>query len=283
MIEGRPSRTAQRVALRRAAHQLIDRPLVHEDPLALRIIGADEAAALRADPGQFERGLIAPVLRAFLAVRSRIAEDALAAAVAEGVSQYVVLGAGLDTFAYRNPFSHLRVFEVDHPATQAWKRERLAEGGIAVPANVAFAAIDFDSQQLPDVLHAVGLDATKPAFFSWLGVTPYLETTTTLATLDGIVPFAQGGGGVVFDYSIPPEMLPILHRAAFAILEKRVRDAGEPFRGYFEPARIATALRTMGFVSVTDLGGDDIHARWFADRADGLRVGSAGRIIVARA
>lgn len=283
MIEGRPSRTAQRVALRRAAHQLIDRPLVHEDPIALRIIGAEQAAALRADPAQFERGPIAPVLRAFLAVRSRIAEDALAAAVADGVSQYAVLGAGLDTFAYRNPFPHLEVFEIDHPATQAWKRERLAEGGLVVPANVSFAAIDFEAQRLPDVLRAAGLDASRPTFFSWLGVTPYLETTTTLETLESIALFAPGGGGVVFDYTVPPESLPLLHRAAFALVAKRVRDAGEPFRGFFEPERIATSLRAMGFTSVTDLGGDEINARWLADRRDGLRVGSAGRIIVARA
>jgi methyltransferase (TIGR00027 family) len=283
MIEGRPSRTAQRVALRRAAHQLIDRPLVHDDPLALQIIGAEQAAALRGDPRQFDRGPVSSVLRAFLVVRSRIAEDALAAAVASGVEQYVVLGAGLDTFAYRNPFPQLRVFEVDHPATQAWKRERLAEGGLVVPANMVFASLDFGMQILPQVLRDAGLDESKPTFFSWLGVTPYLETATTLETLQGIARFASRGGGVAFDYSVPPESLPLLHRAAFALLAKRVRDAGEPFRGFFEPAQIATALRDMGFTSITDLGGDEINARWLADRTDGLQVGSAGRIIVARA
>ncbi len=283
MIEGRPSRTAQRVALRRAAHQLIDRPIVHEDPLALRIVGADEAAALRAEPAQFEGGAFAPVLRAFLAVRSRIAEEALAAAVQDGVNQYVVLGAGLDTFAYRNPFPHVRVFEVDHPATQAWKRQRLAEGGLDVPANVSFASIDFETERLPDVLRAAGLDASGPAFFSWLGVTPYLETATTLETLESIVPFAAGGGGVAFDYSVPPESLSLVHRAAFALLAKRVRDAGEPFRGFFEPESIQTSMRTMGFTTITDLGGDEINARWLANRADALHVGSAGRILIARA
>ena len=107
--------------MRRAAHQLLDDPRVHNDPLALAILGDTEAVAMRADPRRFEAGPVAPILRAFLAVRSRLAEDMLAQAVAAGVRQYVILGAGLDTFAYRNPYPALRVFEVDHPATQTWK------------------------------------------------------------------------------------------------------------------------------------------------------------------
>ena len=288
MLEGRHSHTAQRVALRRAAHRLLDRPLVHDDPLALRIIGPADADALREHPENFERGPISPFLRAFLAARSRIAEDALASAVGAGVKQYVVMGAGLDTFAYRNPFPGLRVFEVDHPATQAWKRERLAGGSIDVPDSVTFAPIDFETQRLTDVLRAVGVDASQPAFFSWLGVTPYLETATTLSTLGELAPFAKGqraggaGGGVVFDYSVPPESLPLIQRAAFEMLAKRVRDAGEPFRGFFDPAALGASLRTLGFAHVTDLGGDEINARLFADRSDRLRVGSAGRIVIAR-
>src|SRR4029077_18672202 len=136
MIESRPSRTAERVAMRRAAHQLLDHPRIHDDPLALTILGDARAAALRADRGWFEDDVMAPVLRAFLAVRSRLAEDALAQAVAAGVRKYVVLGAGLDTFPHRNPYPALRVFEVDHPATQAWKRQRLADAHIAVPEGV---------------------------------------------------------------------------------------------------------------------------------------------------
>ena len=149
MIEDRPSRTAERVAIRRALHQLLDEPRVHDDPLALAILGETRAAELRADPRRFEGGPVARVLRAFLAVRSRLAEDALARAVAGGVRQYVVLGAGLDTFAYRNPHPSLRVFEVDHPATQIWKRRCLAEAGIAVSENATFAAVDFARDSLP--------------------------------------------------------------------------------------------------------------------------------------
>src|SRR5450432_1122310 len=139
MREGRGSRTAERVAVRRAAHQLLDRPRVLDDPLALAILAAEERETLQANPRKQNANPIATALRAFLAVRSRVAEDALAAAIAKGVGQYVVLGAGFDTSAYRPPCSTtpwLRVFEVDHPDTQAVKRERLAAANIAIPPNV---------------------------------------------------------------------------------------------------------------------------------------------------
>jgi methyltransferase (TIGR00027 family) len=134
--------------MRRATHQLLDVPRIHDDPLALTILGEAQAAAIRADPRALENSPVARYLRAFLAVRSRMAEDALARAVAGGVRQYVVLGAGLETFAYRNPHPGLRVVEVDHPATQAWKRQRLAEAGLAVPDGVTFVATDFSSEAL---------------------------------------------------------------------------------------------------------------------------------------
>ena len=145
MKENLPSGTAQRVAMRRAAHQLLDDPKVFDDPVALRIIDKESASALQADPHQFEATPLSPYLRAFVAARSRYAEDELALGVQRGVSQYVILGAGLDTFAYRNPYPEgvLRVFEVDHPATQTWKRARLEEMGIALPGDVTFAPVDF--------------------------------------------------------------------------------------------------------------------------------------------
>ena len=188
--------------MRRAAHQLFDHPLVHDDPLALRMVAEADVAALRADPNA---AADSRALRAFLAVRSRVAEDALADAVARGVRRYVLLGAGLDTFAYRNPHPDVRVFEVDHPDTQAMKRRRLADAGVAVPDGVTYVAIDFATDALGPTLRTAGLDA--PAFFAWLGVTPYLEPDTVLATLDAVAPFTAGGGGVVFDYSVPHEPL----------------------------------------------------------------------------
>jgi methyltransferase (TIGR00027 family) len=280
-MRDQPSATAQGVALRRAAHQILDRPRVFEDELALRIVGPAEAAALRKDAAGLEGNRPSSALRAFIAVRSRVAELELANAVGRGVRQYVVLGAGLDTFAYRNPYPELRVFEVDHPATQEWKRWRLDEGSIAIPANLTFAAIDFESQPLVEVLRAAGLDATRPSFFSWLGVTPYLERDVVLETLGAIAPLAAGGGGVVFDYSGPADSLSPHERAALDLLAARVRAAGEPFRGSLEPARLAADLLGMGFRSVTDVGPDELNARHFAGRTDGLRVRGSGRIITA--
>ena len=159
LSEGKPSRTAQATANLRAAHQLLDQPRIFDDPLALRIIGVQAEAAVRANLG---RSPIA-TFRPFVAVRSRYAEDELARAVQRGVRQYVVLGAGLDTFAYRNPYpvSRLRVFEVDHPATQVWKRARLQEAGIAIPESLTFAAIDFETQTLSDGLQRAGSRRTS--------------------------------------------------------------------------------------------------------------------------
>src|ERR1700733_10582132 len=170
MQKAKASRTAQMVAIRRAAHQLLDQPLVLNDPLALRIIGCEAEQALPSNPK--EHHIFARAFRAFMVGRSRFAEDELAHAVAHGVRQYVVLGAGLDTFAYRNPHTGLRVFEVDHPATQAWKHERLQAANISVPSSLTFVPIDFERKTLDVGLEQRGFDANAPAFFSWLGVTP---------------------------------------------------------------------------------------------------------------
>lgn len=155
----RPSRTALRVALSRAAHQALDEPRILDDPLAMRIVGASAARQLLAEPQSYQ-ALPARYLRGFLVARSRVAEDTLAGAVARGVRQYVVLGAGLDTFAYRNPHTALRVFEVDYPATQAWKKQHLAQADIAIPDSLIYVPVDFDTQSLTDSLYAAGLRPT---------------------------------------------------------------------------------------------------------------------------
>lgn len=163
MNEATPSRTALRVALRRAAHQLYDFPLVFEDPLAVSILGDKYAEELRRIPMQPERAF-AVGLRSFLVARSRYAEENLARAIGAGVRQYVLLGAGLDTFGCRNPYNGLRVFEVDHPATQAWKRELLGCSGIPVPESLTFAPVDFEYQTLAKQLAGAGFDFDAPTF-----------------------------------------------------------------------------------------------------------------------
>jgi methyltransferase (TIGR00027 family) len=280
MLEGRPSLTAHRVALRRAAHQLLDQPPVFEDPVALAIVGSQSAAALRADPAGAERRPGAGYLRAFMAVRSRYAEDMLAGAVERGVRQYVVLGAGLDTFAYRNPHvgQGLRVFEVDHPATQAWKRERLQEAAIPIPEGLTFAPVDFETQTLPDGLRDAGLELDTTTFFSWLGVTPYLTREAVMATL-GFVATLPAGSGIVFDYSVPRESMSWLQRAAFDRLAARVAAAGEPWQTFFEPAALQADLKQAGFSRLEDLGTAELNTRYFADRRDGLKLAGMGRLM----
>jgi methyltransferase (TIGR00027 family) len=171
MQEGKFSKTAYGVAMRRAAHQLFDDPRVLDDPLALQIVGERAADALRSKPRDAGNS-IARAFRAFMAVRSRYAEDQIALAVRHGVDQCVVLGAGLDTFAYRNPHSGLRVFEVDHPVTQAWKRERLRAASIPISPSLTFVSIDFERQTLAIGLDQVGFNlenrGRSPIFAGWL-------------------------------------------------------------------------------------------------------------------
>jgi methyltransferase (TIGR00027 family) len=215
-----------------------------------------------------------------MVARSRFAEDHLAQAVARGVKQYVVLGAGLDTFAYRNPFPDLHIFEVDHPATQAWKVQRLQLGKIAVPSNLTFAPVDFERDTLHAGLDKAGFKANQPAFFSWLGVTPYLAEATALATLKWIAQHSENG--VAFDYVVPRASLNFFQRLTFDALSARVAAAGEPFVGSFDPPMLARELLQMGFTHIEDLGSDEINARYFAERADGLRVGGGlGRLMCA--
>lgn len=282
MQEAAPSRTAMGVAIRRAAHQLLDRPAVLDDPLALLIVGEPARAKLERAPAE-QQTRFARALRAFVVARSRFAEDELARAVARGARQYVVLGAGLDTFAYRNPYpaSALRVFEVDHPATQAWKRTQLAAAGVTIPTALTFAAVDFERQTLAAGLSAAGFDPAAPTFFSWLGVTMYL-TADAVGSVFELVATTPPGGGLVFDYAVPRASLSLLGRLAFDAVAVRVKAAGEPFRATFDPSELGDQLLRAGFRTVEDLGRDELNARYFRDRPDGLRVtGELGRIIAA--
>jgi methyltransferase (TIGR00027 family) len=273
MDDALPSRTAQRVAMRRAAHQLLDDPKVFDDPLAVAIANGDSERPPEAQQS-YSRAL-----RAFLAVRSRYAEDEVAAAVERGVRQYVVLGAGLDTFAYRNPFQSagLHVFEVDHPATQEWKRVRLDEAYIPVPKEMTFAAVDFEKQSLEQGLLAAGFDKQQPAFFSWLGVTPYLSRSAFDATV-AFIASMPSGSGVAFDYAVERSLLSPQQQLALDRLAARVALAGEPFQLFFDPDALARDLRSLGFGNIEDLNGDQINARYFAGRADGLAVSGGGHL-----
>jgi methyltransferase (TIGR00027 family) len=272
------SKTALRVALRRAAHQLHDAPLVFEDPVAVPILGAAYAEELRRTPLRPDRPF-STALRAFIVVRSRYAEDNLRRAVEAGVRQYVLLGAGLDTFAYRNPHPWLRVFEVDHPATQQWKRDLLQRNCIAIPSNITYTPVDFERQSLAGQLRSAGFDTHGPAFFAWLGVVPYLTLQAFRATV-AFVSAQPTGSGLVLDYSQPRAVLPPLEQLAHDSLSSRVEQAGEPFQLFFTPSEIAAELSL--FHNLEDLGATEINPRYFSGRADRLSVrGSAGRLLSA--
>jgi len=267
MQTGQPSRTAFHAAAHRAAHQVVEGGRVFADPLALRILGEAPEPAFGGDLDKpATRGM-----RLFIAARSRFAEDSLAAAVARGVRQYVVLGAGLDTFAHRNPYADedLRVFEVDHPATQGWKRTRLANAGLALPASLTFAPVDFERQTLAEGLAAAGFDTAAPALFAWLGVIVYLTRAAVLETL-GFIAGLPGGAEVVFDYGEPVSAYPPAAQPAQARRMARMAAMGEPWITRFTPVELDAELRRLGFEQVEDLGPAEIARRFHGvQRADG--------------
>jgi methyltransferase (TIGR00027 family) len=269
MIGAAPSFTAQRVAMHRAAHQLLDNPRVFEDPIAIAILG-EEAARLKSQLDRFDTAG-ARHIRAFVTARSRYAEDELTLAIARGATQYVILGAGLDTYAYRSTHSRLRVFEVDYPASQVWKRTQLETAGIGIPSSLAFVPANFEEQTLCSALQSSGFQRDKVSFFSWLGVTPYLTATSALATL-AFIGSLPAGNGVVFDYAIERSSLNSEEQLAMDALASRVARAGEPFRLFLDPRALERMLRAAGFSEVEDLGPAEIDARFLADRTVGLRV-----------
>ena len=264
METGQASRTALGAAGHRAAHQVLEQGRIFSDPLALRILGADAdeaiAVAVR-EPAR--RGL-----RLFIAIRTRFAEDALAAAIERGATQLVVLGAGLDTYAYRARLGyHLRVFEVDHPDTQVWKRERLASASIAIPDALTFAPVDFERESLAEALTHAGFNPLRRSFFTWLGVTPYLSEAAVFATL-GLIAGLPGGAEVVFDYSNPPQTIDDpARRAVHEELAARVAAAGEAFRSSFDTRALHDRVRALGFEEIEDLGPAEIAAKYFPERA----------------
>ena len=266
--------------MQRAAHQLLETPRVFEDPVALRIFGAEGVRWLGYNLHRY-RTAASRAMRAFLVMRSRYAEDQLAAAVTRGTRQYVVLGAGLDTFAYRNPHKGLRVFEVDFPATQAWKREMLARQNIALPRSLTFAPVDFERQTLAQGLKAAGWRSDRPTFYSWLGVTIYLSSDAVRDTLAMVARGARGSE-IVFDFAPPIESLPEAERATLVRRAAGVARIGEPWVSYFDPDRFAAELRASGYSSAQHLGSDDMNQRYFRGRADGFRMLGSGRMMAAR-
>jgi methyltransferase (TIGR00027 family) len=275
MKPNEPSRTALKVALQRAAHQVLDHGSVLHDPFAMKILREDEKDVL-----QFASGHpLASIGRLFTAARSRIAEDALSRAVERGIRQIVVLGAGLDTFALRNPHGarEVRVYEVDHTATQAWKRERLAEAQITLPPWLVFVPVDFERDDLGETLAGAGFQQNSPAFFTWLGVVPYLTRDAITSALDYMASIRNSE--VVFDYMESPQAFSEEMKELVAARTEQLEKIDERWASRFEPAGIAAILRSRGFCDIEDIDFQEIRSR-FGSAVLGLAPGQAGLHVV---
>jgi methyltransferase (TIGR00027 family) len=273
MRDGQPSLTARGAAVYRAIHQSHEDAAIFRDPFAERILDDETRATLdeiAADPSR--RGI-----RLFIVSRSRFSEDALAASVARGARQVVVLGAGLDTFSLRNPFPDVRVFEVDFPATQAWKRERLREAGIAAPDTLTFAPVDFECESLAEGLARAGFRHDRPAFFQWLGVVMYLTREAISSTLDYVA--SVPASAVAFDYTKPFESYAPDHRASLIAMAESAAARGEPWLSFFDPPEIAAILRDRGFTDIEDLGFAALVKRYSPELGKGLQPGRGGHVI----
>src|SRR6516225_5998191 len=275
MKPNEPSRTALLIARQRAAHQVLDHGSILNDPFAMKILHEDEKDVL-----QFaNQHPLASVGRLFTAARSRIAEDALSAAVERGIRQIVILGAGLDTFALRNPHGarQIRIYEVDHPATQEWKRQRLAEAQLALPPSHSFVPVDFERDDLGEALAGAGFQVNSPAFFTWLGVVPYLTQDAIGSTLDYMASIQNSE--VVFDYMEPPQAFSEEIKGLVTARTEQLERVDERWASRFEPARIAAILRSHGFSDIEDINFQEITSR-FGRAVQGLAPGQAGLHVV---
>ncbi|SFE08512.1 methyltransferase, TIGR00027 family [Actinacidiphila alni] len=277
---GAPDSTAVRVALWRAVHLLSDPPPhVLEDGIGLRLADPEDGWRQRGDmdPDGTSR------YRAGVLARARFIEDLVLERLAAGVGQYVLLGAGLDTFAQRRPdlADRLRVFEVDRPEPQEWKRRRLADLGLDAPGRPTFVPVDFEgADSWWDRLVAAGFDPARPAVVASAGVSMYLTheaNAATLRTLSALAP----GSTVVMTFQPPLGLLPPAERAVRAAAERGARASGTPFITFYSPAEALTLARTAGFPDAHHVSATALNERYFAGRTDGLRTSSGEELLVA--
>jgi methyltransferase (TIGR00027 family) len=273
-----PDSTAVRTALWRALHVELDaQPPVLDDTIGLQL--ADP------DPDWRSRGDMHPdgtrAFRASIVARARYLDDLVAEHAAAGVGQYVILGAGLDTFAQRHPDVAVRIFEVDQPGTQEWKRRRLTEIGYPPGENLRFVPVDFESgEAFPDALRANGFDADRPAVISSTGVSMYLTKEATEATLRQVAAWA-GGSVLAMTFMLPLDLVDASERPMQESVEAAAAGSGTPFISHYAPDEMTDMCRAAGFSAVQHVSPDDLTARYFAGRTDGLRPPSAEQLIVA--
>ena len=281
MLPGQPSRTLLRAAIRRAQHQIIDRPLILHDPVVLDLVPeAREPDALAEFGGNGE--MLPALFRALFAVRSRFTEDRLAQAAKRGVGQYVMIGAGLDTFPWRQPdFARdMRIFAADHPASLIWLHRRLRERKVSRPSNLTYAPVDLEEQNLGQQLTACGFDADAPSFCSLLGVSQYLSRDA----LGALLSFAASlypGSELVLSFAPPEDELAGPDLDAAARSEARTTELGEPWKTRLSARELVDWLVRVGFSDVCHLSPEMAQTRYFAGRQDGLRVPQWEQLITA--
>jgi methyltransferase (TIGR00027 family) len=276
-----PDPTAVRVALWRAMHMQVDpAPWVLEDEIGLKLANPDPGWRQRPDMHpEGTRGYRAAIL-----ARARYIEDLVLEQAAQGVAQYVILGAGLDTFAQRRPdiASSLRVFEIDKPNTQAWKKQRLMATGLGVPAHLQFVPVDFEKgESWQDSLKAHGFEAALPAIVASTGVSMYLTRKANRASLCEVAGFAPGST-LAMTFLLPLDLVEASERAQHEFVYERARTAGTPFLSFFRPAEILAMAREAGFREVKHESTDDLILSYFASRSDGLRPFSGEEFLVAK-
>lgn len=264
-----PDNTAVRTALWRALHVLADpAPHVFEDTLGLALAAPDADWQKRPDMSPFTRPFRASIL-----ARARFVEELLEEQAARGVEQYVILGAGLDTFAQRRPelASRLRVFEVDQPGPQAWKRQRLVDLGFGVPSFLRLVPVDFErGDAWWERLAAAGFDAKRPALVASTGVSMYLTRDAIAATLRQIAALAPGST-LVMSFMLPIELADPEVRPGIEAAARGARASGTPFISFFTPEEMLALAREAGFRDVKHVSAAALAERYFAGRADGLR------------
>jgi methyltransferase (TIGR00027 family) len=282
MSDVAPDSTAARVALWRALHVAIDPPPhVLDDEIGLALLAPDQDWRRRGDMDpQFTRPF-----RASIVARARFIEDLVVEESSRGLGQYVILGAGLDSFAQRGPdiASHLMVFEIDQPGPQAWKRQRLIELGFGVPDRLRFVPVDFEAgESWRDALVSAGFDAGKPAIVVSTGVSMYLTRDANTATLREVAGFAQGST-LAMTFLLPLETADDEVRAGLEMAERGARASGTPFVSFFTPPEMLALARDAGFAEARHVPAVDLTQRYFAGRTDGLRPPrNAEELLVAR-
>lgn len=275
-----PESTAARVALWRALHVEVDSaPHIIEDIIGLQLISPEDDWRNRPDMNpDFTK-----LFRASIVARARFIDDLVIEHSQKGIDQYIILGAGLDTFAQRRPeiASHLNIFEVDQPGPQKWKQQRLKELGFNIPAGLHFVPVDFEAgESWIDQLEMAGFDKKKPALIASTGVSMYLTKEANFSTLKQIAKLAPGSI-LAMSFLLPIEIVDSKERSGHEASQKGAKASGTPFISFFTPEEMIALSKKAGFTEASYVAGEELNRRYFLGRSDGLLTGNSEAMLVA--